>query len=241
MNHLLDQYSVLLLDMNGTFMFGQDRFGPGENFHATYLSLGGAKLEPAQVNSGIRSCSEGMLQLYQSPLNYDDFPSLTEGLGRFADFSQGELPLLEQVFTMHECGFIPPAYAALRRRLSQTHQLGLVTNIWARKAVWLSEFQRAGISDVFSCQVFSSESRSIKPSLKLFRRALQSFPSDSRVLFVGDSLICDIEPANALGLATAWINPRGDISAHADHLLPSLLEIEADSAKTVPEFAPAGI
>jgi putative hydrolase of the HAD superfamily/5'-nucleotidase len=237
MTNLLDQFSVLLLDMNGTFMFGEDRFGADENFHATYHSLGGTELSPAQVSSGIRDCYEGMLRLYRSPQYYDDFPSLAESLRRYANVPESELRLLEQVFTVHERGSIPPAYAALLRRLSQTHQLGLVTNIWARKEIWLSEFRRAGVSDVFACQVFSSDSRSIKPSPALFRSALQSFPSASRVLFVGDSLECDIEPAKALGLATAWINPRGNISSLADYILPSLLDIEARAPNTAPESA----
>jgi putative hydrolase of the HAD superfamily/5'-nucleotidase len=61
----------------------------------------------------------------------------------------------------------------------------------------------------------------------LFRRALQSFPADSRVLFVGDSLHRDIEPAKTLRLATAWINASGETSPYADYILPSLLAIEA--------------
>ena len=38
---VLDRFKVILLDMNGTFMFGQDRFGPEEDFAATYRRLGG--------------------------------------------------------------------------------------------------------------------------------------------------------------------------------------------------------
>lgn len=161
---------------------------------------------------------------------YDDFPSLAEGLRKYAKAPETELPLLEQVFAIHERGSISSAYAALLRRLSQSHELGLVTNIWARKEAWLSEFDRAGISDVFKCRIFSSDSRSIKPSPKLFRRALQSFPADSRVLFIGDSLHRDIEPAKALGLATVWISRSGKTSPYADYTLASLLAIETETA-----------
>ena len=157
------------------------------------------------------------------------------GLRRYADVPESELPLLEQVFALHERGSVPPAYAALLRRLSLTHQLGLVTNIWASKEAWLSEFDRAGISDVFTCKVFSSDFHSIKPSRTLFRHALQSFSADSRVLFVGDSLHRDIEPAKALGLATVWISTRGESSPYADYTLSSLLAIEAETLNTAPE------
>jgi len=40
MPRFLDQFPVLLLDMNGTFMFGHDRFGPDEDYYATYRPLG---------------------------------------------------------------------------------------------------------------------------------------------------------------------------------------------------------
>jgi putative hydrolase of the HAD superfamily len=223
---LLDRFSVLLLDMNSTFMFGEDRFGAGQDFHATYRAFGGTALTPAQVSAAIHDCFQGMLQLNKLPENFDNFPSLAEGLARFANAPKEEHPFLEQVFAAHERGTIPPAYAALLCRLSRTHQLGLVTNIWARKETWLSEFDRAGISGVFTCPIFSSDTRSIKPSPALFRAALSAFPANSRVLFAGDSLFRDIEPAKALGLATAWINPLGKTSPHADYLLPNLLAIE---------------
>jgi putative hydrolase of the HAD superfamily/5'-nucleotidase len=232
MTKLLDLFSVLLLDMNGTFMFGEDRFGSDEDFYTTYRACGGTILNPSHVRAAIRGCYEGMLHICRSPQNFDDFPSLAEGLHRYAGVHEAELPLLEQVFAAHERGYIPAAYAALLRRLSQTHQLGLVTNIWARKELWLSEFERAGIFDVFACKVFSSDFRSIKPSPVLFHYALRSFPSDSRILFVGDSLHRDIAPAKALGFATAWINPRGDHPSHADYILPNLLTIEAEMSNT---------
>lgn len=72
----------------------------------------------------------------------------------------------------------------------------------------------------------AKDCRSIKPSRTRFERATRSFPGRPCVLFGGDSLPCDSEPAEALGLATAWINPQGERSPHADYVLRSLLEIE---------------
>src|SRR5271156_509457 len=128
MTKLLDQFSILLLDMNGTFMFGEDRFGLDEDFHATYRALGGTTLSPNQVRASILGCYEGMLQICRLPQNFDDFPSLAEGLRRYASAPEAELPLLERVFAAHERGSIPPAYAALLCRLSQSHQLGRARN-----------------------------------------------------------------------------------------------------------------
>jgi putative hydrolase of the HAD superfamily len=233
MASILNRYSVLLLDLNSTFMFGEDRFGPAEDFHATYQSLGGSLLSRDQVHAAIRNCYDAMSQIYRSPEHYDNFPSVAESLQQHAGAPQSELGLLERVFARHEQGAIPPDYAELLRRLGKTHQLGLVSNLWSRKEPWLSEFERSGISDVFVCQIFSSDSRSIKPSSVLFKSALQSFPSDARVLFIGDNHKRDIVPAKSLGLATAWINPKGDDSPHADYVLPNLLSIEAEIGRTV--------
>ncbi len=207
-------------------MFGEDRFGEDEDFHTTYRNLGGAALGPEEVRASIRGCYESVLRLYQSPEYSDDFPSLAEGLRRYAGAPEAELPVLERVFAAHEQGTIPAAHAALLRRLSQSHQLGLVSNIWARKNPWLAEFDRAGISQVFTCKIFSSDYRNIKPSPALFCRASKCFSPGSRILFVGDSLERDIVPAKALGFVTAWINGRGEKSPHADYVLPSLLAIE---------------
>jgi putative hydrolase of the HAD superfamily len=229
MARLLDHFSVVLLDLNSTFMFGEDRFGPEEDFHATYRSLGGAVLGREQVQTAIRNCYDAMSRIYQSLDHYDDFPSVAETLHQQGDVPLSELDLLEKVFAIHERGIIPSAYAELLFRLGKTHQLGLVSNLWSRKRPWLAEFERLGISELFACKIFSSDNRSIKPSPALFKAALRSFPPDASILFAGDNLKRDIMPAKSLGLATAWINPKGDRSPCADYVLPNLLLIETEA------------
>src|SRR5580698_7976024 len=133
MARLLDHFSVLLLDMNKTFMFDEDNFGPDEDFHATYRALGGNLLSKEQVQTAIRSCFDTMLGIYRSPENFDNFPSVAEILRRQNHVPGTELALLEQVLAKHEQGEVSPAYAELLRRLSRTHQLGIVSNLWSRK------------------------------------------------------------------------------------------------------------
>lgn len=221
---ILDPFSVLLLDMNGVFMFGEDRFGQEQDFHPTYRDLGGTRLGAGEVNKAIRFCYEGMAREYESPQHVDDFPSVREGLRRYAGTDDADLADLEATFAFHELGSVPAAHADFIRKLSRTHQLGLVSNIWAPKQPWLEELDRAGILDVFRVLVFSSDSPRIKPSPVLFRKALGAFPADSAVLFVGDSLRCDVIPARKLGLATAWITSETSSEA-ADHVLPDLLSL----------------
>jgi putative hydrolase of the HAD superfamily len=223
----LDQFQVILLDMNGTFMFGGDRFGEFEDFFSTYRALGGDRLDRASVHRAIQSCYAGMMRDYRDPSMIDDFPSLAEGLRRYANVKEADVPLLEAVFARHEVGRIPREYAACLERLSRSHQLGLAANIWARKGPWLAEFERAGVADLWHTAVFSSDGRSVKPSPQLFREAMGAFDVPlSQVVCVGDSLRCDIAGAKSFGLGTVWITTG--VSGHplADRVIPSLLALE---------------
>ena len=88
--------------------------------------------------------------------------------------------------------------------------------------------------DLFGAVVFSSDTRSVKPSPRLFEAALATLgvphqtPS-GRVVVVGDSLAADVAPARALGLASIWINPAGaPVPPGApvpDHSVPDLLAL----------------
>jgi putative hydrolase of the HAD superfamily/5'-nucleotidase len=225
---LLDHFSVLLLDMNRTFMFGEDNFGPDQNFHATYQMLDGNSMSKEQVQTSIRSCHDAMSDIYRLPDNFDNFPSVAEVLRQQNHVPEIELTLLERVFAKHEQGEVPLAYAELLRRLSKTHRLGIVSNLWSRKEPWLAEFKRIGIADVFTCAIFSSDSRSVKPSPALFKAAVKSFPPEAKILFVGDNLERDIKPAKSLGLTTAWLTTSETSSPYADYVWPDLLGIETE-------------
>ncbi len=224
---LIDRYSSLLLDMNGTFMFRQDRFGENADFDSTYRAMGGKTLCPEEVTLHIRRCYNGLCELYEDPARYDDFPGLREGFQLFTNAPHEELSLLEAVFAHHECGTVPDEYAECIRQLAKTHRLALVANIWALKPPWTNELERAGVLECFRTLIFSSDSRSMKPSPKLYLEALKQM--DARVdeaLFVGDSLRCDIEGASNVGLATAWITESDDIHPAVSYRVPTLLQLE---------------
>ena len=177
MHPLLDRYSALLLDLNGTFMFGQDRFGPDQDYHATYHALGGRRLSPEAIRRVVDACCAHLNRLYHDVAYCDTFPPVAEALRRLPE--TGELPvaeqaLLERVIAEHEVGRVPPEYAEALVRLARTHRLGLVSNVWSRKEPYLAELRRAGVLELFGSVVFSSDGASIKPSRVLFR------PGDSR-------------------------------------------------------------
>jgi putative hydrolase of the HAD superfamily len=225
---LIDRFKALLFDMNSTFMFGEDRFGDEEDFYQTYLSTGGERLSSAEVTRFIRACYDGMSGDFENPARYDDFPSLVEGFRLYSRAPEEELPFLERTFALHELGSVPELSAAILRRLSKTHRLALVANIWAPKAPWLEEFKRAGIEDVFHHAVFSSDFRSIKPSPVLYQRALQGVGVEpGEALFVGDSLRYDMEGAKRVGITTVWVTPNPMPHPSVDHVISGIQELES--------------
>ena len=220
-----DRFSVLLLDMNGTFMFGHDRIGPSEDYFATYQTLGGQRLERDRLQEIMHATCNALLRDYESPARFEDFPTLAQAFLEYGRASESDLPLLERVFAAHEIGCVPPEHSAFLARAATSHQLGIVSNICARPEPWLKLFAQANQLSLFTSIVFSSEGRAIKPSRTLFTRALADFPASSRVLFAGDSLERDIIPAKALGLATVWIAAPGSTHPDADRVITSLPDL----------------
>ena len=222
--NFLDRFKVILLDMNGTFMFGQDRFGPDEDFAATYRGLGGNLLTDVEVERAVRTTYGLMAADYESPAKYDDFPQVAEVLKTLRpSLPADELSLLEEVMAIHELGNVTDAYAGYLRRLAETHRLGLVANIWCKKDRWLKELVRAGVLDLFEFPVFSSDHKSMKPSPVLFDLAFQPFGVGKEdVVFVGDSLVNDIEGAKGFGISAVWINRDGRHATSADHVISDL-------------------
>lgn len=127
----------------------------------------------------------------------------------------------------HEIGRVPDEYASCLRRLGVSYRLGIVSKIWAHKAPWERHFEEVGLDRLWRTVVFSSDTRSIKPSPALFLKAVGEIGLDaSELLFVGDNLRADVAPAKALGLWTAWVGPMAEPHPLADWIMPSLLDLE---------------
>ena len=205
----IDRFDVILLDMGCTFMFEVDRFSEHENFGATYRRLGGDFLSDREVNQITLSVLDTLLADYEGLRYCDSFPLVSDYLKALVgeNLSEREFQLLEDVFALHEIGVIPQSYAVILHQLSQTHRLGVVSNIWSRSDRYFEAFERAGIRDLFEAIVFSSDYKCIKPSTKLFAKAVELVDvQPSKILFVGDSLKFDCTGAKSTGLSMAWIN-----------------------------------
>ncbi|MEM1207169.1 MAG: HAD family hydrolase [Acidobacteriota bacterium] len=199
---MLQDKTALILDMNSTFMFGEDRFGDDEDFSIRYAELGGT-LGRSEVQRILRAAYRYLDERYPDPKYREDFPTVREALTATLP---DPLPTLEidriaSTFAFHELGNIPPAYARALQALQSRYTLGAVVDIWAPKDLWLEAFEGAGIADLFSTCQFSSDHRIVKPSPLLFQRALQEMGvKASETLMIGDSPRRDLGGARAAGI-----------------------------------------
>ena len=60
---ILKEKEALLLDMNNTFMFGEDRFGEDEDFSKYYKSIGG-NFSSEYINELIRCIYKYLEKIY---------------------------------------------------------------------------------------------------------------------------------------------------------------------------------
>ncbi|MCA9662622.1 MAG: hypothetical protein KC486_30055, partial [Myxococcales bacterium] len=99
---LIDRYAAVLLDMHRTFMFGVDRFGPDEDFAATYRRLGGARLSATAVDAAIRGAIAALAEIYADPARAGASPTVAEVLTACTEVPPEERPRLADVIASHE-------------------------------------------------------------------------------------------------------------------------------------------
>lgn len=153
----LNQFNVILLDVGHTFMFGGYRFFYREDFAATYRQLGGSLLAEEQVNNIIFRESRKIKADGKNQRLYDCLPPVLSYLQKNVETTglpASELNLLEQVFATHEVGIISQKHVEVLQKLRETHRLGIISNIWSKKDLFLQEFDRVGIRDLFDIIVF---------------------------------------------------------------------------------------
>jgi 2-haloacid dehalogenase len=96
----------------------------------------------------------------------------------------------------------PDTVAALRR-LKPRFKLAILSNVDDDLFALTRPQLKVDFDDVITAQ----QARAYKPSLKLFELALGRIHTPAhRVLHVGQSIYHDVIPAQALGLATVWVN-----------------------------------
>jgi 2-haloacid dehalogenase len=118
----------------------------------------------------------------------------------------GFTPTSEQVQSLAES--LPrwkpwPDTVAALRQLKSHFRLAILSNIDDD----LFEGTRPQLDAAFDAVITAQQARAYKPSFSLFELALSRIQVPAhRVLHVGQSIYHDVIPAQALGLATVWVN-----------------------------------
>lgn len=224
------------MDMGRTFMFDVDRFGRDDGLEVTYRKVGGNRLGGQEVRKILSESFGQMIADGRNPERYDNFPSVLTYLKRHpgtTQLSETEIAVLEEVFCEHEIGTIPQRYVNVLRQLHKTHRLGIVSDIWSRSDRFYQELDRAGVRELFEAIIFSSDIGIIKPSPRIFQKALDALGVDvSRVVYIGDSLRRDVTAAKGFGMAAVWIE-RDDIPAKEISVKPDLIISDLQDVLTI--------
>ncbi len=216
---------ALLLDMNGTFMFGEDRFGDSEDFSVHYVTIGGT-LPKDEINKIVRSAYEYLDARYPDENYRQSFPSLESAIRAVVSeaLDTDEIEKIIETFAFHELGYIPKEYAKGLQQLRRRFTLAAVIDIWSPKTMWLKEFERAGISDLFSAVSFSSDHGMMKPSPGPFELVLGRLGiTGSEAIVVGDSPRRDLGGAKSAGIDCILVG--GAENSYALKSFGSLLEL----------------
>lgn len=193
---------ALLLDMNGTFMFGEDRFGESEDFSVHYFKIGGT-LPQREINRVVRAVYRYLSDRYPDEKYRHRFPSVESAIRDVGGGTLGsaEMEKIIDTFAFHELGHIPNDYAAVLHQLRKRFTLAAVIDIWAPKKAWLQTFERASISALFSAMSFSSDHGMVKPSPEPFKLVLNQLGmTKAEAIVIGDSPRRDLGGAMNAGL-----------------------------------------
>ncbi len=201
--------------MGKTFMFGGDRFGASQDYLETYHSFGGCRLTSDEIHELLNHIYGTLLIVSREPDYFDNFPTVREFMDiddRFIIYDSYEKDLLEQVFAYHECGSVPDECKDVLLKLSMSHRLGLISNVWCNSLYFTNKLKSENVHDIFEHAIFSSDHRSVKPSLKLFNMAAANFganPSD--ILFIGDNYKRDVIGSMNAGMKSIWVNKNDEM------------------------------
>ncbi len=103
----------------------------------------------------------------------------------------------------------PPHHAAVLAALRKGRRLGVVSNFDYTPTARLI-LEREGLTSLFETVIVSDEIGWRKPKAVIFETALRRLGVGAEeTVFVGDRADIDVAGAQAVGMATAWINREG--------------------------------
>ncbi len=216
---------ALLLDMNSTFMFGEDRFGQSEDFSIYYENIGGT-LSSSELTKIIYSVYGYLDERYLDEKYRHDFPSVEEAIVEVTErkLATVEIQKIIDTFSFHELGHIPREYVEALFKLRESFILSAVIDIWSPKKAWVDTFKTSGIDELFSASSFSSDHGMIKPSPKPFELVVNQLNlNNEECLVIGDSVRRDLGGAKTAGIDCILVG--GAVDGQAVGCFPSLLDL----------------
>lgn len=234
---------VLMLDFNRFEILTFDCYGTLIDWETGILSA----LHPVLAAHGKELDDATLLRLY------GDFEQRAEH-GEFHPYRE----VLESVVRQFgaELGFTPtpsemqslpnslarwkpwPDTVGALHRLKEKFRLAVLSNV--DDDLFASTRPQLGVE--FDDVITAQQARAYKPSLKLFELGLSRVHAPAhRVLHVGQSIYHDVVPAQALGLATVWVNRPSarpgvgavkSAEAKPDVTVSSLAELASIASKT---------
>jgi len=214
---MLAAKKALLLDMNSTFMFGEDRFSDSDDYSIYYEQING-RLPATDVNNIIMSAYHYLEARYPDEQYRHNFPSVeTAILETFGNtLPPDETIKILDTFAFHELGSIPENYVNILFNLKNYFTLAVVIDIWSDKKAWLDTFKQNGIDALFSAASFSSDHGIVKPSPEPFELVVKQLKfKKEQCLVIGDSVRRDLGGATAAGIDCVLVGGAHDNQALA--------------------------
>jgi len=127
----------------------------------------------------------------------------------------------------------PDTVSALKR-LKSRYKLAVLSNI--DDDLFALTAPKLGVQ--LDCVVTAQQVQSYKPSLRNFETLLNRLGVEKgRLLHVAESLYHDVLPAQALGIATVWVNRRQGRTAAATRLVAAEPDIEVPTVAALADLA----
>jgi len=212
---MFNDITTLLLDMNSTFMFGEDRFEGGTDYSEYYKQIGG-NLPGNIINNTINNILEYLGERYPQEKYRHDFPTVRNAINATSTqtLPNEEIGKIIKTFSYYEHGHIPEEYIVALNKLQKTYRLAAVIDIWAPKDMWLETFNQLGIDKLFSAVSFSSDHGIVKPSPKPFEMVMKKMNVlPKECIVIGDSVRRDLGGAIAANIDCILVNSATDDKA----------------------------
>jgi 2-haloacid dehalogenase len=228
----LNRFEILTFDCYGTLINWEA--GLLSAFHRI-LAVHGKKIDDATLLK-----LYGDFELHSEQGEFHPYRQVLESVVRRFGAELGFSPTVEQARSLPDS--LPtwkpwPDTVAALRQLKDRFRLAILSNV--DDDLFAATRPQLGVE--FDEVITAQQAKAYKPSLKLFELALNRINAPAhRVLHVGQSIYHDVIPAQALGLATVWVNrpsARPGIGAvqaadaKPDLIVGSLAELAARAAK----------